>query len=173
MLEKLLSQIVALLVEVTKEVKKQTLLLEEVHAATVKGKEKTLADYAEGYLGTDASPADIAPDELGCAESVSMVIRRVLPDFKIETATWLLKEKLDADKRFERVTEAARGVVILSPTYSGNGSVVGHVGIFGDTERIMSNSSASGTWEYNYTLQKWVGYYRDKGGLKIYYYRLK
>jgi len=173
-MNKLLKQIVAFLVEVTKELKKQTKLIEEIHATVVGSSDtKSLADHAEDFLGTDASPADIAPDELGCAESVSMVIRKILPDFKIETATWLMKDQLDADSRFKRVTEAERDVIILSPTYSGNGTVVGHVGIFGGSERIMSNSSTSGTWEYNYTLQKWVDYYRGKGGLKIYYYKLK
>lgn len=171
MTNKLLNQIVALLGQLVTNSIKNLRLTEEIHAAIISQK-KGLADYAEEYLGVDASPADIAPDELGCAESVTTIISQMLPDFKIEPATWLLKEKLDADHRFERVTKAERGVIILSPTFSGNGTVVGHVGIFGNENKIMSNSSATGTWEYNFTLESWLKRYRDKGALKVYYYKM-
>ena len=132
--------------------------------------ELTLADIAEGFIGVDSSPRDVAPDELGCAESVSEIIIDMFPDFKMQTATWILDTQLKADKRFMRVTEAQRGDIIMSPTIGGQ--FVGHVGIFSSPEDIMSNSSYSGTWESNSTLEEWVARYRTLGGLKIYYYRV-
>lgn len=139
---------------------------------------KGLADYAEAFLGTDASPNDVAPDELGCAESVSEIIQEIFPDFKMQPATWILKDQLDADSRFERVVKAKRGDIIMSPTRSGDPDVgfIGHTGIFQSPTQIMSNSSYSsppGMWEKNFTLDSWVKRYRGLGNLKIYYYRIK
>lgn len=142
-------------------------MLQEVPTAPVT---KTLADYAEDFIGIDASPRDVAPDELGCAESVSEIIQEMFPDFEMQTATWILKSQLDKDKRFERVTTAKRGDIIMSPTIGGQ--FIGHTGIFSEPEEIMSNSSYTGTWENNFTLNEWVARYRTLGGLKIYYYRV-
>lgn len=171
----LTKQILAIAVELLKEQKSQTRMIEDIHRATVTEAPPTasisLADIAEQFIGVDASPNDIAPDELGCAESVSSIVNVMLEDFKIEPATWLLKDQLDVDPRFERVMDAQRGDIIMSPTFSGNGKVIGHTGIFSSPEEIMSNVSASGTWEHSHTLQKWVDYYRGQGALKIYFYR--
>ena len=35
-----------------------------------------LYEAARSFIGTDASPNDLAPDELGCAETVNEIIRR-------------------------------------------------------------------------------------------------
>src|SRR5690606_18522498 len=45
--------------------------------------ENPLYKAAIARLGTDASPRDLARDGVGCAESVSTIIRSILPTFRI------------------------------------------------------------------------------------------
>ena len=40
-----------------------------------------LYEAARSFIGTDASPNDLAPDELGCAETVNEIIRRAFGDY--------------------------------------------------------------------------------------------
>lgn len=131
-----------------------------------------LYDVSVASIGTDASPSDKAPDELACAETVSELINKVIT-FPIITGTWTLWDKLRTDTRFEKISEAELGAIIISPTGTGNGSIVGHTGICGVGDKIMSNSSATGKFEQNFTQQSWRDRYKQKGGFPIYYYRLK
>lgn len=120
-------------------------------------KRKTLYGVAVSYLGRDASPADTTSDVTGCAESVSMVIRDVLPDFPIILGTWTLNERLKADPRFRPVTVPMPGTVIVSPTGTSTSKKVtnGHTGIIGGGDAIMSNDSNTGHFDQNYTLASW------------------
>lgn len=124
-------------------------------------------------IGMDASPEDLAPDELGCAETVSSIVRKVLPDFPVITGTWVLNDKLSKDERFERVGEPEIGAIIMSPTGMGNGTFPGHTGICGDKNTIMSNVSATGKFDQNYTIESWKLRYMVKGQFPMIYYRLK
>jgi hypothetical protein len=133
---------------------------------------KTLADVGRMFIGKDASPRDLVDDELGCAESVSEVIR-CLVDFPIITGTWTLWDKLRKDDRFEEVGEPAEGDIIISPTGTGNGKVVGHTGVVGKDNTVMSNNSFTGTFEVTHTIQEWMDFYMGKGAFPVYYYRLK
>lgn len=128
---------------------------------------------ALSFLGTDASPKDEAPDDLACAESVSKVINTAFPNcIKGSVSTAELFNQLDNSKDFYRVLEFKAGDVIISPTGKGNGKIPnGHVGIISEFEEIMSNSSATGTWEANFTIKSWVERYRTKGGYPIYSFR--
>lgn len=134
-----------------------------------KTKLQSLHDAAKGVIGQDASPSDLAPDELGCAESVSNIVRKVLPDFPIITGTWTLEQKLKTDKRFTRVLTPSKGTIVISATGTGNGKIAGHVGIFGDGV-IMSNDSATGKFMPNFTLEGWTKRYKGIGGFPINYY---
>jgi hypothetical protein len=133
------------------------------------------------YVGTDASPADKAPDELGCAESISMVIRSVIPDFPIVLHTKVLKEVLDKRPEFEKYhpevgkTPFPAGTIILCATEPGH-PFPGHVGGFGLNNTIFSNDSRKeflGKFLMNYTLQKWIDRWVTKGGYVLHFYRLK
>jgi len=128
-------------------------------------KRKTLYAVAVSYLGRDASPSDIAPDELGCAESVSVIIRDVLPDFPIITGTWTLNERLKSDPRFKAVTVPMPGTIIISPTGTSSSKKVpnGHVGILGGGDTIMSNDSNDGYWKENYNLATWSKRWSNEG----------
>ncbi len=127
---------------------------------------------AKGSLGKDISPGDLVNDEVGCAESVSKVIQIVFPDFPTILGTAALNTKLQNDKRFRQTSDPAKpGFIIISPTGSGLGKLAhGHTGIFGEKDRIMSNTSSTGKWTDNYSLTAWIAYFRTKGGLKVHYF---
>lgn len=127
---------------------------------------------AKSYIGKDASPLDVASDELGCAESVSNIIRAVV-SFRIITGTWTLWDTIRNDTRFMSVNlSPTAGDIVISPTSTGNGTIRGHVGIVGEGGTIISASSDSGKMEQNYTLESWEKRYHDYGGMPVYYYRL-
>jgi hypothetical protein len=130
---------------------------------------------ALSFLGTDASPADQAPDDYGCADSVSGVLFACFgPILKWSVSTAELYNLLNSSPHFIKTKEFRPGDIIISPTGQNSNPAVmpnGHVGIFGEGEEIMSNSSANGLWTNNYTLTSWVARYRTQGGYPIYYFR--
>lgn len=135
-------------------------------------KRARLLAVARFALGTDASPLDIVNDELGCAESVSTLIGKVIP-FPVITGTWTLNEYLDNDNRFVRIeSQPEAGDIIISPTGSGNGRIRGHVGIIGEAGIVYSNNSATGLWDDLYTLTSWNDRYFGLGGIMPRYYRI-
>jgi hypothetical protein len=126
-------------------------------------------------LGVDASPLDEAPDEYGCADSVSQIITKTFPNaIKGSVSTAELYKQLSTSKDFIKVSQFKFGDIIISPTGSAKslGAIsVGHTGIVGEDNKIMSNSSATGTWLENYTIQSWVDRYRGLGNFPIYFFR--
>ena len=126
------------------------------------------------FLGVDASPRDSAIDDLGCADSVSGVIYQCFgPILKWSVSTAELYNLLNTSPQFRKVTDFRPGDIIISPTGMGKSSAMpnGHVGIVGENEEVMSNSSATGIWTNNYTLTSWVEKYRKKGGYPIFVFR--
>ena len=156
-----------------KELLEQIAVLQEM-LNNIKSNRERLYDAAIAAIGTDASPNDLAPDELGCAETVNAIFESVFgKQIGGALSTHNMYLALKDDKRFIKVDQAMPGDIIISPTGYGNGGLSnGHVGIFKDSETIMSNSSATGTWEVNYTLKKWVARYRNKGGYPIFFFRV-
>jgi hypothetical protein len=147
--------------------------LKALYEKLVSSKPKNIYESALSFVGKDASPDDLASDELGCAESVTNVIKKVLPDFPIITGTWTLYDRLRKDTRFKKVTTPQVGDIIISPTGSvAKATFPGHVGVVGMGHTIMSNSSATGIFESNYTFESWRARYRNIGGYPIYYFRL-
>ena len=82
---------------------------------------KTLYQAALESLNFDVSPRDLAADVVGCAESVSQVIRKVSSDFPIILGTYTLWQFLNKDTRFRKVTLPMPGDIIICPTGTGNG----------------------------------------------------
>ncbi len=128
------------------------------------------------FLGTDSSPKDEAPDEYGCADSVSQIIKAVYSDFKGSVSTAELYNNLLKDKRFQKVTDFQAGDIIISPTginklFNNANMKNGHIGIVAENENIFSNSSATGLFIQNFTIQSWVERYRKNGGYRIYCFR--
>lgn len=143
---------------------------------TTKDQTNRVLLYAKAlsFLGSDASPLDEAPDDLGCADSVSLIIKSVFPDaIKGSVSTSVLFNQLNNSKAFKRVLDFRAGDVIISPTGFGKTGKVknGHTGIVGENEEIMSNSSSTGLWTTNYTIKSWVDRFRTLGGYPIYVFR--
>src|SRR3990167_6476550 len=53
-------------------------------------------------LDTDPSTPDGVKDEVGCAETLSVLIKKIFPDFPILVSTKDLDWNLFSDKRFEK-----------------------------------------------------------------------
>ena len=132
----------------------------------------TLLEEAYKYIGVDASPGDRADDVLGCAESVTEILKKVRPRTPIILGTWTLNEYFKNTKGYRQVTVPMPGDIVISPTGMGNGKIRGHVGIVGRRGTILSNSSASGKWMSFYTLESWNKRYQKKGGITTTYYSL-
>jgi len=131
--------------------------------------QKRLYQESLKWIGKEASPFDSAPDDLACVESLASIIRySIIRDFPIELATWRFLTLLRNDKRFKATLDLTAGNIILSPSWSGNGKIRGHTGILGEKHTIMSNSSSTGLWEENYTIDNWIKRYRNLGGMPIY-----
>lgn len=127
---------------------------------------------AISMLGVDASPMDRAIDEYGCADSVNMIH---LDAFGFEiggstrTAEMILFLRSNTE-RFQKVTTPEKGDIIISPTESIR---TGHVGIMMDSNKVMSNSSSTGLWTQNFTLESWRKRYVETLKLTMEFYRLK
>lgn len=135
-----------------------------------------LLETARSFLGRDASPADVAPDEFGCAETVTDIIHAAFADFppdgKTIVSTTTLYQRLRAHPKFKMTLDPVPGSIIISPTGYGNGGLAnGHTGIFDQGQKIMSNDSRTGLFKMNYTLDSWVARYRKIGGFPIFIFR--
>lgn len=127
------------------------------------------------FLGTDASPNDLAPDELGCADTVSAILQVALgKDMAINytVSTAQLYRELSQSKAYMRVQEPLPGDILVSPTGYGNGNLSnGHTGIWGEMEGahrvIMSNNSSKGVFEKNFTDLSWRSRYVANGGFPM------
>lgn len=128
---------------------------------------------AKSLIGTDVSPNDLAPDELGCAETVSTLLNRAgfpMPIILSTSELWRFFSQSDV---WVEVMSPLPGDVIISPTGQGgkNGITHGHTGIVGEGGRIMSNDSATGKFVSNYSIASWTVRYKIKGGYNTYYFR--
>ena len=141
---------------------------------------KKMYQAAVPCLGIDASPEDLADDELGCAETWHQIYRKAFGEYFIADAyerlsTRRLKLKLDVSVLFMKVTDPLPGDTVLSATgFGGTKAVpVGHVGVMGENGIIMSNDSRDGTFDANYTLDSWRRRYVEKGNFAMDFYRRK
>lgn len=132
-----------------------------------------LLNTAISCLGTDASPNDLAPDELGCAETVNDIHEKAF-GFPIGggLSTAMLYQALLTSPYFSAQEAYLPGDVIISPTGYGTGGLSnGHVGIVGEKDSVMSNSSATGLFTKNYTIQSWKDRYQKIGGFPVRFFR--
>ena len=128
---------------------------------------------ALSVLNTDASPEDVAPDSLGCAETVNAIHRKVF-GFEIGggLSTNRLYKILEKSPLFVRVDQPLEGDVVISPTGYGNGKLPnGHVGIISKDNMIMSSDSNTGLFLENYSLESWKGRYTNLGGYPVCLFR--
>lgn len=133
-----------------------------------------LYNAALSYIGSDASPNDLAPDELGCAETVDAIYHRVFAEYIgrgarpcLSTATLFVQ--LKSSGWLKQVIIPKPGDIVISPTGSTGSKGPGHTGIVGRYQ-IMSNDSRSGTWEANYTVESWRRIF-GRRGFPTYFFR--
>lgn len=158
---------------------KQRNLLQKILDAILM-KDITLLDVCKKALGTDASPNDKAPDELGCAETVTTLLKKLYPETPIITGTWTLWEYLKDHKNgWIPTNDYEPESIVISPTGTGHKGAVGHVGIVGENGIIMSNDSGvanranKGKFLANYTIETWTDRYRTRNGMPVYLFKRK
>jgi hypothetical protein len=135
-----------------------------------------LYETAYSFLDKDASPADKAPDEYACAESVNDIIKAAFGTAFYngnQLSTYYLRKALRESKSFKQVFIPAPGDVVISPTGYGSNPEMpnGHVGIVMQGGDIASNDSRNGLFRINYTIQSWANRYVKKGGFPQEFYR--
>lgn len=128
-----------------------------------------LLDIVKQSLNTDPTPDDLTPDDVACAESLSTLIKKIYYDFPVLQSTADLDRKLFLDKRFQRVSKPAPGVIIVSPRTA---HTLGHTGVFTTDNIIASNASKTGLFVENYEWNEWIREMKGKRGLRIYLYAI-
>lgn len=130
-------------------------------------------ETAKKCIGTDASPNDLAPDELGCADTVSNILIKAGFPMPVLVSTAKLNDYLKTNPNWVSILNPLPGDVVMSPTGQGglNGIKHGHTGIVGAGDVIMSNASSTGTFEPNFTFSSWNNRYKIKGGYPVLFYR--
>lgn len=135
-------------------------------------KQQALYRIAKENLGRDISFNDEVPDEWACASSLSLLIKKLLPDFPHITGTWTLWDYLKKSKHFKPTTELSAGNVIICASGTGNNLISGHCGVILENGKIASNNSNNGLWEDYFTIETWVKRYKNKGGFPIYIFEV-
>jgi len=162
---------------IAKMLKQVQQILEGILSLASTSTESELHTKALAYLGTDASPNDLADDEVGCAESVTAIIKSIDPSEPIILGTWTMYDHMNRSTKFTPVSTPQAGDIVISPTGESRlGSkrpFVGHVGIVGRNETIMANVSATGKWQSSYTLDTWRARWVKLGGYPQLYFRFK
>lgn len=121
------------------------------------------------WIGRDASPQNLAPEELSCAEGVSNIIHNVFPDFpKGVLSTADLFTALKKSPHFKGILDPVVGCVEISPRTL---AISGHVGIYVEADSIASNDSRDGIFRENYTRESWRNVFIKGRGLKAYLFQ--
>lgn len=143
------------------------------NAPTIDGNK--LYQTALTFIGQDASPKDIAPDEYGCVESLEQVYFKAFGEYiGGGVSTLRLYNALKNNKKFVKVTSTLPGDIILSPTGMATKKTNitnGHTGVCGQNGKIMSNNSRTGKWEQNYDTWTWRMRYQTDGFYPLFIFR--
>ena len=119
-----------------------------------------LLTKAKKLLGKDLS--SIAPNSLGCAETISRVIHEDEPLFPIITGTATLLTVLKSKPNWIEIDKPEIGSIIISPTgYGKDRFAHGHCGIIGEKGIIYSNNSITGLFDDHLTLNGWKVLFKD------------
>ena len=128
---------------------------------------------AKAHLGQHLTLDPNVPPETGCAEAVSTVLKLsgyYIPRLGI-AGTKDLCDFLANSKAFTEVTQPVRGDIWIYPSGQLGSKVPhGHTGICGDVQD-MSNDSATGLFEANYTHEQRVAYFENTSGFTPRYFR--
>lgn len=133
---------------------------------------ETLYMIATGLIGHHLTMDESVPWMVGCMEAVSFILDAfAVPGIPVTgfagTAAGLAF--ILRSPRFMEVNSYTVGAVIIAATGTGNGKIRGHVGICGKIQ-IMSNNSETGKWDTQWTIDRWLAYYTNYGGIKTRYF---
>ncbi len=132
---------------------------------------RLLEREASRWIGKDASPKNLAPKEVSCAECIVHITNNVWPgtlDPRI-VGTDELERALRRSNRFEAALDPEIGSIIVFPrTATVNGHALVCVDIVDGTPVYASNDSLTGLFYRNYTRQSARNYFIVKKGLKGY-----
>ena len=140
----------------------------------------TFLDVCTAALGTDASPKDEAPDELGCVNTLTELMRKVYPNTPSLLGTPKLKEYLFDGGEWYLVNNVMEpdtpkaGDIYLSVTGEGLRGTVGHCGVYMEDNTIASNNSFGrnkGKFTKNHTPSTWDKRYTVGQKMKLYIFR--
>ena len=133
---------------------------------------KTALAYLEKHLTLN----DTVPEEVGCAEAVSFVLRAAgyeMPTLGIPSVNGLI-DWMTANS-FEESKVYGTGYVITAHNPDRTKSDYAHIGICGE-RWIMSNTSynapaglVKGKWQANYSPAKWIAYFGSQGSQTRYF----
>lgn len=132
----------------------------------------TLYNTALKFIGHDASPYDLAPDEYACMESVYDILATAYKEvgFPFTASTNYAYTAFMKSPLWKKIEEPIKGCVYLSPTGYGNGKVPnGHIGIY-EGPAVLSNNSSNGIFDRHLTVDSWKKRYVDLGGYPICYF---
>ena len=133
-----------------------------------------IVELAKSKIGQDASPRDLAPDSLGCAETVSTILHEYDPTFPIVIGTEQLYLELVKSRKWRKILTPEAGCVVISPTgYRLEPSDMkhGHTGIYITDNLICSNDSATGKWLQNYNRITWRQRYYYEGRYPVFCFK--
>lgn len=132
-----------------------------------------LLDFALTFVGTDPTPKDEVDDGVSCVFSLTTLLNKYFKgDFKVIDYTPDLVGQLYLDKRFKLSNEFKEGNIVVFPTKSGNGKIIGHCFIVSKNGKMLSNNSATGLWTDKYDTNMMIERYSRFGGLKMYIFEL-
>ena len=133
---------------------------------------KQVAIYSKLAEGADMSR--LAPDEYGCEESRTRLLR-MIDQYLTPVFTYTpngLRHMIDSD-RFIEVDEKLAlmidGTIVMAATGTGFHGTVGHTGILVDG-RVWSNNSATGMWGDFWSLVAFKRNYQYKQGMRLRYF---
>lgn len=129
-------------------------------------------NIAKGCLGRHITEDPSVDPNFGCAEAISFILEKAGYDLgslgiagTAELYTWL-------QNHFTPVTIPLAGDVVISPTgMARDSSAHGHVAIVANYG-ILSNSSSTGLFTENFTLDSWKADY-GTAGFPILFFRAK
>lgn len=121
------------------------------------------------YIVRGNDITSIAPNGLGCAETMSRIIKVLVPDFPILISTRELASELRRNSHFA-VSDGRNGDIYMAET--GTGAYQnGHVGVRYNMF-VLSNNSGTGKMDNHWTVQAFTDYFFIRGRFTRQFYRL-
>lgn len=120
----------------------------------------------------DADLSYIAPNEYGCAESVTR-IWNALFGFPIFTATVKMYEYMCTSGKFTEIPHPIDGAITIAVTEFRNGETInGHTGV-SDGGSLWNNNSPTGKWMKNWKNQFFISHFVGLKKLKVHHFIIK